>query len=109
MTDPKNTEPNVHPLVDINQIIHAPARLRILASLYVVSNLDYVFLKNQTDLSWGNLATHLKKLENAGYISIHKGYKGKKPQTKIQLTAAGRKAFQDYKKSLQQVLDDLPG
>jgi DNA-binding MarR family transcriptional regulator len=108
MTDSKNTEPNIHPLADINQIIHAPARLRILASLYVVTNLDYVFLKNQTDLSWGNLATHLNKLEDAGYISIHKGYKGKKPQTKIHLTTAGRKAFQNYKKSLQQVLDDLP-
>jgi DNA-binding MarR family transcriptional regulator len=99
---------NAHSLADINQIIHAPARLRILALLYVVTNLDYVFLKNQTELSWGNLATHLKKLEEAEYISIQKGYQGKKPQSKIQLTAQGRKAFQDYKKSLQQVLDDLP-
>ncbi len=108
MNDPRNTGKNTNPLTDINQIIHAPARLRILALLYVVTNLDYVFLKNQTDLSWGNLATHLKKLENAEYISIQKGYQGKKPQSKIQLTAQGRKAFQDYKKSLQQVLDDLP-
>jgi len=108
MNDPRNTGKKNDPLTDINQIIHAPARLRILALLYIVTSLDYVFLKNQTDLSWGNLATHLKKLEQAGYISIHKGYQGKKPQSKIQLTDQGRKAFQNYKKSLQQVLDDLP-
>jgi len=108
VNDSKNSGKYIHPLTDINQIIHAPARLRILASLYVVSNLDYVFLKNQTGLTWGNLATHLNKLEDAGYISIQKGYQGKKPQTKIQLSSEGRKAFLDYKKSLKQVLDDLP-
>ena len=108
MNDSTKTGETSNPLADINQIIHAPARLRILALLYVVTNLDYVFLKNQSDLSWGNLATHLKKLEEARYISIEKGYHGKKPQSKIQLTSEGRKAFQEYKKSLQQVLDDLP-
>ncbi len=108
MNDSRNTGKNNDPLIDINQIIHAPARLRILALLYVVKSLDYVFLKNQTNLSWGNLATHLKKLEQSRYISIQKGYQGKKPQSKIQLTAQGRKAFQEYKKNLQQVLDDLP-
>jgi len=97
-----------NPLADIDQIIHAPARLRILMMLYVVESLDYVFLKNQTGLSWGNLATHLGKLEDAGYINIIKGYQGKKPQSQIQLTASGRKAFQRYKNTLQQILDDLP-
>ena len=97
-----------NPLADIDQIIHAPARLRILMMLYVVESLDYVFLKNQTRLSWGNLATHLGKLEDAGYIKIIKGYQGKKPQSQIQLTASGRKALQKYKNTLQQILDDLP-
>jgi DNA-binding MarR family transcriptional regulator len=97
-----------NPLEDINQIIHAPARLMILIRLYVVESLDYVFLKNQTGLSWGNLATHLGKLEQAGLIKITKGYQGKKPQSLIKLTPQGRKAFQDYKRSLQQILDDIP-
>jgi len=100
--------PVENPLADIDQIIHAPARLRILMMLYVVESLDYVFLKNQTGLSWGNLATHLGKLEDSGYITVIKGYKGKKPQSQIQLTASGRKAFQSYKNTLQQILDDLP-
>ena len=76
--------------------------------LYVVESLDYVFLKNQTGLSWGNLATHLGKLEDAGYVTVIKGYQGKKPQSQIQLTASGRKAFRSYKNTLQQILDDLP-
>ncbi len=105
-------EPNefeeLHPLAEIDQVIHAPARLMILALLYVVENLDYVFLKNQTGLSWGNLSTHLTKLDNAGYVTIEKGYLGKKPHTKIQLTREGRRAFKSYKSNLQQVLDDLP-
>lgn len=102
------TGPTENPLADIDQIIHAPARLRILMLLYVVESLDYVFLKNQTGLSWGNLATHLGKLEEAGYVQINKGYQGKKPHSMIQLTALGRSAFQEYKKTFQQLLDDLP-
>lgn len=108
MIDESNRIKENHPLSDIDQVIHAPARLMILVLLYVVESLDYVFLKNQTGLSWGNLSTHLGKLENAGYIDIEKGYQGKKPQSKIKLTPHGRKAFKNYKSNLQTVLDDLP-
>lgn len=101
-------EINNSPIAGLDQIIHAPARLRILMMLYVVESLDYVFLKNQTGMSWGNLATHLNKLEDADYISVKKGYQGKKPQSQIQLTPQGRTAFRDYKNTLQQILDDLP-
>jgi len=98
----------LHPLADINQVIHASARLMILSYLYVVESVDYVFLKNMTGLTWGNLSTHLNKLEDAGYVTVDKGYKGKKPHTTIRLTENGRSAFRGYKKSMQQVLDDLP-
>jgi len=104
----RENDPLDNLLADIDQIIHAPARLRILMMLYVVESLDYVFLKDQSGLSWGNLATHLGKLENAGYINVIKGYQGKKPQSQIQLTTNGRKAFRSYKNTLQQILDDLP-
>ena len=107
MSDQEKSE-NSNTMNEINQLIHSPARLRILIMLYVVENLDYVFLKNQTGLSWGNLATHLGKLEDAGYVSIQKGYQGKKPQSLIQLTSSGRAAFREYKETIQQMLDDLP-
>lgn len=93
---------------DLDQIIHAPARLNIVMLLFVVESLDYVFLKNQTGMSWGNLATHLGKLEQAGYLQIKKGYQGKKPHSMIQLTTKGRSAFRKYKKKFQKLLDDLP-
>ncbi len=107
MADPK-IDPELHPLANIDQIIHAPARLMVLTYLYVVESVDYVFLIRLTGLTWGNLSTHLSKLEKAGYIAIKKGFKGKKPHTVISLTSEGRAAFREYKRSLQQVLDDLP-
>jgi DNA-binding MarR family transcriptional regulator len=107
MADPQ-TDPELHPLADIDQVIHASARLMVLTYLYVVESADFVFLKNMTGLTWGNLSTHLTKLEEAGYVAINKEFKGKKPHTTISLTEQGRTAFREYKKSLQQVLDDLP-
>lgn len=107
MTDP-HTDPELHPLASIDQVIHAPARLMVLTYLYVVESADYVFLLQLTGLTWGNLSTHLTKLEEAGYIEITKEFQGKKPHTTIKLTQQGRAAFREYKKSMQQVLDDLP-
>ena len=108
MVEKPNVNHGQHPLADIDQVIHAPARLMILVTLYVVESLDYVFLKNQTNLSWGNLATHLNKLEDAGYIEITKGYQGKKPHSLIRLTSQGRGEFRNYKKKITGILDDLP-
>jgi DNA-binding MarR family transcriptional regulator len=102
------SDPRLHPLADIDQVIHAPARLMVLTYLYVVESVDYVFLMHLTGLTWGNLSTHLTKLEQAGYIAIQKEFRGKKPHTTLHLTDQGRAAFQEYKKSMQQVLDDLP-
>jgi DNA-binding MarR family transcriptional regulator len=105
---PTKPDPERHPLADIDQMIHAPARLMMLSCLYVVESADYVFLMRQTGLTWGNLSTHLTKLEEAGYVEIEKEFKGKKPHTTVSLTKRGRAAFRDYKKSLRKVLDDLP-
>jgi DNA-binding MarR family transcriptional regulator len=101
-------EPELHPLAEIDQVIHAPARLMVLTYLYVVESADYVFLMRLTGLTWGNLSTHLAKLEDAGYVAIEKQFIGKKPHSTIRLTQQGRLAFREYKKSLKQVLDDLP-
>ena len=98
----------LHPLADIDQVIHAPARLMVLTYLYVVESADYVFLMRMTGLTWGNLSTHMRKLEEAGYIELLREFRGKKPHTKVQLTEQGRTAFREYKKSMHKVLDDLP-
>jgi DNA-binding MarR family transcriptional regulator len=108
MADRQTDPVALHSLADIDQVIHAPARLMVLTYLYVVESVDYVFLKNVTRLTWGNLSTHLSKLEEVGYVAIEKGFQGKKPHTMIRLTDQGRAAFREYKQSMQQVLGDLP-
>jgi len=102
------SDPRLNSLAKIDQVIHAPARLMILTYLYVVESADYVFLMRLTGLTWGNLATHLNKLEETGYVEVQKGFNGKKPQSTLRMTDQGRAAFRAYKKNMVQILDDLP-
>jgi DNA-binding transcriptional ArsR family regulator len=92
----------------VDRLVHEPARLMVLALLYVVESADFTFLMSQTGLTWGNLSSHLSKLEEGGYVAIEKEFKGKKPHTMLHLTAEGRTAFQEYRRSMKQVLNDLP-
>ena len=100
--------PDLKLLADIDPLVHASARLMILTYLYVVESADFVFLKNMTGLTWGNLSTHMSKLEEAGYVEIEKTFSGKKPQSMVRMTASGRTAFQEYKDRMKRVLEDLP-
>jgi DNA-binding MarR family transcriptional regulator len=108
MVPTDKTQEELHPLVDIDRVIHAPARLMMLTYLYVVEHADFVFLMRLTDLTWGNLSAHMSKLEEAGYVEVEKKFVGKKPHSIAKLTKKGRAAFQAYKTSMQQVLNDLP-
>ncbi len=91
----------------IDKLIHEPARLAIMANLYVVERADFMFLMRRTDLTFGNLSSHLSKLEAAGYVRIEKTFKGKKPNTMIHLTAAGRTAFEGYRSNMKRMFEDL--
>ena len=100
-------EDSLQPLAEIDRIIHEPARLLILAYLSVVESADFLFLMNQTHLTRGNLSAHLSKLETAGYVDIKKEFVEKIPRTLLRLTEKGKKAFQEYRRSMKQVLDSL--
>ena len=102
------TAPNLSALTEIDRLIHEPARLQIVALLYVLESADFVFVTQQTGLTWGNLSAHITKLEEGGYVKVEKGFKGKRPQTMLSLTRQGRKAFQIYRQSMKQMLDELP-
>ncbi|MFW9828440.1 MAG: winged helix-turn-helix domain-containing protein [Candidatus Thorarchaeota archaeon] len=78
-----------------------------MSYLYVVESADFVFLRNQTGLTDGNLSSHLSKLESTGYVKIEKKFKGKKPQTILKLSKNGREAFDLYRKKMEQVLSGL--
>lgn len=108
MADQQEGNIEVNKLSDIDPLIHAPARLMVMTYLYVVESLDFVYLKRVTNLSWGNLSTHLTKLDDAGYVRIKKSFQDKKPKTMIQLTDKGRQAFRKYKDEMYQVLGDIP-
>lgn len=107
MPPSRNSNPSHHKTID--KFIHEPARYAIMAYLYVVDSADFLFLRNQTGLTFGNLSSHLAKLEKAGYVRIKKKFKGKKPHTMLSLTAKGRKGFDDYREKMRQVLEELPG
>ena len=93
--------------VDIDRMIHEPARLKLLAQLYVVESADFIFLMRQTGLTQGNVSGHLTKLEDAKYVEIEKGYVGRRPQTMISLSKKGRRAFKNYVESMQRLFDGL--
>lgn len=83
---------------NFDRLIHEPARLAILAVLSACESADFTYLLTATDLSKGNLSSHLSKLEQAGYVAITKSFKGKYPNTSCALTVEGRKAFNAYRK-----------
>ena len=74
----------------LDRLIHEPGRLAILTVLSSVNTGDFVFLQRTTGLTKANLSSHLTKLEEAGLVEIHKRFVGKKPNTKVALTAVGK-------------------
>ncbi|MFW9809012.1 MAG: winged helix-turn-helix domain-containing protein [Candidatus Thorarchaeota archaeon] len=102
----KTNDPNSEG--EIDRVIHEPSRLRIMAQLYVVESADFTFLLNQLGFTWGNLSSHLSKLEESGYVEVQKEFLNKKPRTILKLTSGGRKAFDDYRKAIDRVFKDLP-
>lgn len=79
----------------------------IMAHLFVVESADFLFLKRQTGLTWGNLSAHISKLEAGGYLDVEKEFVDKKPHTTLHLTEKGRTAFQTYRQNMKQVFKDL--
>lgn len=108
MADIDAQEIELHPLADLDRVIHSPARLMMMTYLYVVESVDFIFLMRLTGLTWGNLSSHLSTLEENEYVHIEKKFIQKKSHTMVNLTEKGRQAFRDYKQLLLQVLTDLP-
>ena len=96
-------------ILNIDRVIHEPARLKIVALLSVVERADFLFLLRQTGLTKGNLSSHLSRLEEAGYVAVEKKFIERVPRTLLRLTDLGRKALRLYRRRLQTMLDQLPG
>ncbi|WP_240196992.1 transcriptional regulator [Nonomuraea lactucae] len=99
-------------LPELDPVIHAQARLRVVATLNTLGERDemaFPSLRDLLDMTAGNLSVHLTKLEEAGYVRITKTHKGRTPVTYVALTRRGRLAFDDYTKAIRALLDTAGG
>lgn len=93
-------------IIKLDKTIHEPARIAILTLLSVVEKSDFLFLKNNTGLTQGNLSSHLTKLENAGYVEIEKTFKGKRPLTLVQISNLGKRQFEKYLQTIKKYINE---
>lgn len=91
-------------LRELDPLLHAQLRLAVMSILMTVEEADFVYLKEQTEATAGNLSVQLDKLAAAGYIEVEKGFAGKRPRTLCRVTEVGRKAFADYVEALREYL-----
>lgn len=86
---------------ELNPLLHSELRLAVISILIGVEEADFVFLRQETGATAGNLSVQLDKLAKAGYIEIEKSFRGKMPRTLCRITDAGRDAFGEYVDALQ--------
>jgi DNA-binding MarR family transcriptional regulator len=94
-------------MAELNETIHQPVRLRIMAALVTLGpadEVDFTYLRDLLEVTDGNLGAHLRKLEEAGYIAVNKVFVERKPRTYISATAEGRKVFQEHVAALESIL-----
>jgi DNA-binding transcriptional ArsR family regulator len=103
MTEPRPS------LLDLDRVIHEPARLLLVALLSSLDSADFLFLLKESGLTKGNLSVHLSRLEEAGYINVEKSFRGKIPHTEYKLTPQGSSALDRYRKSLGPILNPKKG
>jgi DNA-binding MarR family transcriptional regulator len=94
-------------MTKLNETIHQPVRLRIMAALIILGpgeEVDFSYLRDLLDVTDGNLGAHLRKLEEAGYIAINKTFIDRKPRTFVSVTDVGRKIFHEHVAALESIL-----
>ena len=90
---------------DLDPLLHSQLRLAVMSLLISVESAEFTFIKEKTNSTAGNLSVQLDKLNEAGYISIEKSFKGKKPLTTCNITRKGLKAFEEYVNNLKQYIN----
>ena len=95
-------------MAQLNELIHQPVRLQIMASLVTLEGedaVDFTYLQDLLDVTPGNLGAHLRKLEEAGYVTLTKTFVERKPRTYIAVTVEGRRVFREHVKALEEILN----
>jgi DNA-binding MarR family transcriptional regulator len=94
-------------MVELNETIHQPVRLRVMAALVTLEptdEVDFSYLRDLLQVTDGNLGAHLRKLEEVGYIAINKTFVERKPRTFVAATTEGRKVFREHVAALESIL-----
>ena len=95
---------NPEPFLQLDRVIHEKGRLAIMSMLAATPELSFTELRDALGMTDGNITTHIRTLQEEGYIAVAKSYQNNRPLTTCSLTAAGRKAFKSYIDLLEQVL-----
>lgn len=91
---------------ELDPLLHSQLRLAVMSILLTLDEAEFVFLKDKTRATAGNLSVQLDKLSEAGYIEIIKEFVGRKPRTSCRITKKGHKAFEDYVETLKQYIGE---
>lgn len=92
-------------LKELNPLLHSQLRLAIMSILMNCEQASFVYIKEQTQATAGNLSVQLDKLVSAGYITVEKKFQGKKPLTTCSVTESGKQAFEEYVNALRDYLE----
>jgi DNA-binding MarR family transcriptional regulator len=95
---------NPEPFLQIDRVIHEKGRLAIMSMLAATPELSFTELRDALEMTDGNLTTHIKALQQEGYIAVAKSFQNNRPLTTCSLTAPGRKAFAEYINLLEKIV-----
>ncbi|MDD4589757.1 MAG: transcriptional regulator [Parabacteroides sp.] len=91
---------------ELDPLLHSQLRLAVMSILLSVDEADFVYLKEKTEATAGNLSVQIDKLNSAGYIFVEKDFVGRKPHTSCRITPVGRKAFEEYIEALKSYISN---
>lgn len=95
---------NPEPFLQLDRVIHEKGRLAIMSALAASPELSFTDLRDTLGMTDGNLTTHIRTLQQEGYVAVAKSFQNRRPLTTCSLTAAGRKAFTEYINLLEQII-----
>ena len=95
---------NPEPFLQLDRVIHEKGRLALMSMLAATPELAFTELRDTLAMTDGNLTSHMRTLQEAGYVSVSKSYENNRPLTTCSLTAAGKKAFASYVDLLEQIV-----
>lgn len=94
-------------MMEFDKLVHQPTRLQVFAYLYRHGETGFLNLVEDLDLTEGNLASHLQRMEEAGAVAVHKEFVDRKPRTTYELTEGGQELFEHHVETLEALIDGL--